>query len=116
MGSIVIKLNPEKLTNPDLDLRYVVPDTISELTQGKIINEGFDYLDDECSTMVILLSSSNPREDVVTVAEIIKNNSFMDNQLNEAAEILFSDKPDDELFANPHDIQLFLSLHERYEK
>ena len=114
MGSIVIKLNPENLTNPDLDLRYEIPDTISDLTQGRIKNEGFDYLNDEYSTMIILLGSDNPKEDVISVAEILKNNSFMDNQLGEFAEILYSDKPEDELFADEHNLYAFLSLHERF--
>jgi len=39
----------------------------------------------------------------------------MDNLLCEAAEVLFSDRPDDELFADPSDLQAFISLHEQYK-
>ena len=39
MGSIIIKLNPKKLTNPDLDLRYLIPDKIEEATNGEISDD-----------------------------------------------------------------------------
>ena len=32
MQTIIIVLNPGKLTNPDLYLRYLIPDRISEIT------------------------------------------------------------------------------------
>ena len=36
MQTIVILLDPGKLINPDLDLRYLIPDRIGELTDGAI--------------------------------------------------------------------------------
>ena len=44
METIVIKLNPELLENPDLDLCYSVPDRIEELSDKKIMDNGYDYL------------------------------------------------------------------------
>ncbi len=43
MGTIAIKLNPEKLENVDLDLRYLVPERIEEVTNGKVQDNGYDY-------------------------------------------------------------------------
>lgn len=45
MGSIVIKIRPTALENPDLDLRYLIPAKTSKLTNGRIIDDGYDYLD-----------------------------------------------------------------------
>lgn len=45
MQTIIIVLNPGKLTNPDLDLRYLIPDRISEITEGAIRDNGYDYID-----------------------------------------------------------------------
>ena len=40
MQTIVIVLNPGKLENPDLDLRYQIPDRIEELSGGLIKDNG----------------------------------------------------------------------------
>jgi len=112
MGSIVLKLNPQKLTNPDVDLRYFIPNKIAELTLGKIADNGYDYLDDEVSSMAIFLKSSSPKEDIISIFEILKNNSFKGNQIYEASEIFFSDKTDEELDACNYD----LSIYEQFEK
>ena len=45
MQTIVIVLDPTKLDNPDLDLRYLVPDRVEAVTQGAIADNGYDYLD-----------------------------------------------------------------------
>ena len=49
MQTIVILLDPGKLINPDLDLRYLIPDRIMELTDGAIQDNGYDYIDCEGS-------------------------------------------------------------------
>lgn len=45
MQTIVILLESGKLINPDLDLRYLIPDRIGELTDGSIQDNGYDYID-----------------------------------------------------------------------
>ena len=47
MQTIIIVLNPGKLENPDLDLRYLVPDRIEEVSGGAIEDDGYDYVDAE---------------------------------------------------------------------
>lgn len=81
MGSIAIKLNPSKLENPDLDLRYIIPEKIEELTNKKVMDDGYDYLDDEAHSMVIFLLSDNPENDVKVVLEIFKNEDFLGNRI-----------------------------------
>ena len=95
MGSIAIVLNPEKLKNPDLDLRYILPDTISELTKGEITDDGYDYLDDKANSLVIFMKSINPRKDINTVISILKNNSFIDNNLCGVAKLYISKSNDE---------------------
>jgi hypothetical protein len=41
--SIVLRLDPSKLDNPDLDLRHVIPDLLSERSNGAIRDNGYDY-------------------------------------------------------------------------
>ena len=47
MKNLVLTLDPEKLQNPDLDLRYVIPDLLSARSDGNIRDNGYDYEDQE---------------------------------------------------------------------
>ena len=96
MGIIAIKLTPGKLENPDLDLRYLIPDRIGELTEGKITDEGYDYIDD---AMIIFMGSNTPREDAITVWEILKSETFLENDISRSAIVAISEN-DDEEFEN----------------
>lgn len=97
MGSIAIKLRPNNLKNADLDLRCIIPDTISELTDDRIKPDGFDYLDDEYHTMVIFLRSDNPNEDVKEVLKILQSELFLENDIYEAGVVMLSANNDDSI-------------------
>lgn len=97
MGSIMIKLRPSELTNPDADLRYVIPDKISGLMDNRVIDDGYDYLDDEFTTMAIFLKSDNIKDDVKGLLEILKNESFIGNNIYETAVVSICDKNTDDL-------------------
>lgn len=47
MQTIIVLLNPGQLQNPDLDLRYLVPDRIEEVSASLIKDNGYDYIDAE---------------------------------------------------------------------
>ena len=47
MQTIIILLNPGKLENPDLDLRYLVPDRIEEVSGSAIQDNGYSFIDTE---------------------------------------------------------------------
>jgi len=65
MATIVLKLDPERLENPDADLRYLVPDFLAQRSEGVIADDGYDYL--ENYEMVIFLQVT----DVARASEII---------------------------------------------
>ena len=46
METIIIVLDSKKMTNPDLDIRYTLPDRIEEYTNHQIRDNGYDYLSD----------------------------------------------------------------------
>ena len=108
MGSIVIKLDPRKLTNPDADLRYRVPDAICELTSRRVWGVGYDYLDEPNSiggpVMAIFLECADDdiEGSLASVLEILKTTTFIDNQLGDVAEVLVSDMTDKELEAHDY--------------
>jgi hypothetical protein len=47
MQTILITLDSEKMDNPDLDIRYLLPDRIDEYTGGAVRDNGYDYLDND---------------------------------------------------------------------
>lgn len=42
MQTILIVLNSEKLENPDLDIRYNLPDKLERYTHNEISDNGYD--------------------------------------------------------------------------
>lgn len=55
-----ITLDPTKLSNPDADLRYLIPDKVSAISGRKISDNGYDY--DEEDRMIICLASTDLSE------------------------------------------------------
>jgi hypothetical protein len=91
MGTIAIKINPEKLDNADLDLRYLIPDRIEEVTKGKVEDNGYDYSSDDTNSIIVFMSSENPKEDVNDVLEILKNEKFLDNDIYKSGIVAIAD-------------------------
>jgi hypothetical protein len=44
MQTIIIVLDSTKMSNPDLDICYSLPDRIEFLTDGRVRDNGYDYL------------------------------------------------------------------------
>lgn len=94
MQTIVILLNPGKLTNPDLDLRYLIPDRIGELTEEGIQDNGYDYIDCEGSgpLLGIWLETEDAAQSWLAIAKMFLEEKFLDNDLSLSAEIYISEK------------------------
>lgn len=91
MGTIAIKINPEKLENADLDLRYLIPDRIEEVTKGKVEDNGYDYSSDDTNSIIVFMTTENPKEDVNVVLEILKNEKFLDNDIYKSGIVAIAD-------------------------
>lgn len=86
MGAIVVRLNAGALANPDLDLRYVLPDLLAERSGGAIRYNGYDYAN-EGADLVLFLKADRPGEVVGLVIEVIENVAVLDNDLRPAATV-----------------------------
>ncbi|SFM13393.1 hypothetical protein [Marinobacter zhejiangensis] len=60
-------------------MRYVIPDRIEEVSNGKIKSDGYDYLDDGVNSMVIFMLSESPKEGIQTVLDVLSEEKFCDN-------------------------------------
>ena len=86
MQTIVILLDPGKLINPDLDLRYLIPDRIGDLTDDYIDREGSGPL------LGIWLETGDAAQSWPAIAKLFHEEKFSDNDLSLSAEIYISEK------------------------
>ena len=85
-------LDSNKLENPALDLRYLVPDRIEEITEKRIWNDGFDYIGEKSDIMVTFSCIEEYREeDITMIIEVLKNELFLENDLSKSAVLYTSD-------------------------
>ena len=98
MQTIVILLDPHKLTNADLDLRYLVPDRIEEWSHGAIQDNGYDYVETVegrpvgSSFMGIWLKTQSADESWPQVLKLLQEETFLENDLSRSAEIYISEE------------------------
>lgn len=90
MQTIIITLDSRKMDNPDLDIRYILPDRIDEYTDGQIADNGFDYITGDI--MGIWLETENASENVDKVISLIESEEILDNDLSRAAEVFISEE------------------------
>ena len=90
MQTIIITLDSRKMDNPDLDIRYILPDRIDEYTDGQITDNGFDYITGDI--MGIWLETENAYENVDKVISLIESDDILDNDLSRAAEVFISEE------------------------
>ena len=95
MQTIIVLLNPGKLENPDMDLRYSVPDRIEEVSASQIRGNGYDFIDTDGGEpgplMGIWLEAENANESWHMVRELLQNENFKGNDLSSSAQIYISE-------------------------
>ena len=73
------------MPNPDADLRYQIPDLIADSTNGRIRDDGYDYVDGDI--MIVYLSCDDPASGVADVIETLRANEICDNHILDSAVI-----------------------------
>jgi hypothetical protein len=83
METIAIKLDSARLTNPDADMRYVLPDLLTQRSGGVIADDGYDYIGPS-NTMVVFLKVSDLEKGTACINEVISNVRVLENDLRNA--------------------------------
>jgi len=86
MNTIVIKLEPARLTNPDLDLRYRLPSLLAERSEGVIKDDGYDYVGPS-QAMALFLEASDLKRAIACIMDVIANHHVLENDLRFAATV-----------------------------
>ena len=89
MQTIIIVLDPTKMENPDIDIRYILPERIEEITKGLVKDNGYDYLPD--NSMGIWLDTDDAEKNVNAVIELLMSEKILDNNLVNSAKIYVSE-------------------------
>lgn len=95
METIIIKLDAGKLDNPDLDIIYQLPEKVEEITDGKVYDNGYDYLTNQ--VLAVWLAADCAAERYLNIIELMRNETFSENDLSKSAEVYISEKENAEL-------------------
>lgn len=94
MTNLVLTLDPELLSNPDLDLRYAVPDLLAARSNGNIKDDGYDYEDQEGAggpLLAIFLSVDDLPAALKTIGQVVGKEEVLENNLAPAAALYVRD-------------------------
>jgi len=86
MDCIAIKIDPARLTNPDADMRYALPDLLSERSGGVIRDDGYDYISSS-NLMVVFLRVTDLERARACITDVITNVRVLENDLRQAATV-----------------------------
>ena len=100
MQTILIVLDPGKLKNPDLDLRYRVPERLEKVSNSAIRDNGYDFIEVETEgeenasgpLLGIWLETESAEQNWATVRKVLESKKFCGNDLSASAKIYISTK------------------------
>ena len=86
MPTIAIQLDPTLLDNPDLDIRYELPDLLAERSHGLIRDDGYDYVRDD-QLLAVFLETTDVEAALVLILDVIHNVRLLENDLGQGTVI-----------------------------
>lgn len=92
MQTIIISMDSRKMENPDLDIRYTLPDRIEEWSEGAVQDNGYDYIDEEGHILAVWLETESAAEWWPKIVELLKEERFEGNDLSKSALVLISEE------------------------
>ena len=84
MDGIIIQLDPALLSNPDLDIRYLLPDLIIARSGGTVIDAGYDYVDSpgRAPLIQLCLEAADPEAAAKLAVEVMRTERVVGNDLS----------------------------------
>ena len=90
MQTIVISMDARKLENPDLDIRYSLPERIEAWSEGAVQDNGYDYTDEQGFGLAVWLQTEDAEKWWPKIVERLKSERFCENDLSKTALVLVS--------------------------
>lgn len=95
MQTIIIRLDPHRLKNPDTDLCYRVSERIEEISDSRVQDNGFDYLENQ--EIGLWLQTDCADAFWPMIVRLLQEEKFMDNDLSASAKIYISENPSEDI-------------------
>ena len=86
MATLAVRLDPQRLDNPDADIRYRLPDLLADRSGGVLRDDGYDYVG-EGPLLLLFLQASELESAIACVHDVIENARVLDNDLRPAAAV-----------------------------
>jgi hypothetical protein len=84
LATIVIQLDPARMANPDLDIRYRLPDLLIARSDGRLTDDGYDYVGDRSQPCLQLyLHAEDAFAALPTLVELLKSERVLNNDLSD---------------------------------
>jgi uncharacterized protein (DUF1810 family) len=84
MSTLILQIDPAKLTNPDADIRYALPDLLVARSGGRLIDDGYDYVGEATAPCLLLfLRTDDVQTGIAVVIDVLKSERVLDNDLSE---------------------------------
>lgn len=83
MHHLVLRLDPGLLKNPDLDIRYALPELLAEQSEQAIVDDGYDYACD--GAFLLLFFKARELEPAIDcILKVIRKERVLGNDLRRA--------------------------------
>ena len=92
MAAIVISMDSRKMQNPDLDIRYTLPDRIEAWSEGAVTDDGYDYVDEAGHILGVWLETEDTEAWWPRIVALLKAERFEGNDLSQASQVLISEE------------------------
>ena len=102
MTTLVLKIDPARLENPDADLRYVLPRTLCEYSRGVLQDDGYDYSSRQ--EMLLFFLADDSANGAAIITDFIENARVLENDLRGAVVAARENGAGYEVFY-PHDFR-----------
>lgn len=83
MATIIVRLDPRLLDNPDADIRYQLPDLVGQRSSGTVTDDGYDYIG-EGPLLLVFLKALDLTAGLEYVLDVVQNVRVLDNDLRRA--------------------------------
>src|SRR5262245_16658771 len=83
VATVVLQLDPARLRNPDLDIRYVLPDLLVERSSGRLTDDGYDYAGEgSAACLLLFLRTDDANAAIPNIIEVLGSERVLENDLS----------------------------------
>jgi len=83
MATVILQLDPANLSNPDLDIRYALPELLVARSGGSLADDGYDYVGEGgASYLLLFLRTEDVDGAVSTIVDVLKSERVLENDLS----------------------------------